>query len=484
GLFNSTDKNQTECIMFCRSRNLPRSIISNKTCFCSSNTYEIIGLDYSNALCNFDSDFLGGGSEYYLKINVSFELNDISISKCSTLCDLSSSKYIALMNNKCFCLYSSLKETLFVKSSVCEEQSSRDFNYIDNDLNNYSRMDQYIINEMPYFEQNNGINADQMDGCYNISTGQMITDATLEISECINLCSNLNYMYAGIMKNLFLCGNKFNYSSFNDSCYKIYKIFKNENFEKTTKTDETTSESLLSTNNIENIIEKISYSTKTDQTTSQKSLKEDFKLLNDEEVIDFVSSVDYDITGCLSNCSNQGNCKLINQKFQCSCDQHHYGSSCNIARKYCKVEKKCLNSGTCIDLIKYNTELKSYDYDYKCICSENFYGSNCENEVDLCSNLTCSSNGECVLSSLHEPKCKCFQLYSGENCEIKSLSLIVIQNVRITSSVIAIIIIILLFLYIIANDLILINFVCFKPKNHYINQKNKDIIYKYEYKSS
>ncbi|CAF1154422.1 unnamed protein product [Brachionus calyciflorus] len=79
---------------------------------------------------------------------------------------------------------------------------------------------------MPYFEQNNGINADQMDGCYNIS-GQIITDATLGISECIISCSNLNYMYAGIMKNLCLCGNEFNYSSFNDSCYKIYKIFSN-----------------------------------------------------------------------------------------------------------------------------------------------------------------------------------------------------------------------------------------------------------------
>jgi hypothetical protein len=90
----------------------------------------------------------------------------------------------------------------------------------------------------------------------------------------------------------------------------------------------------------------------------------------------------------------------------------------------------------------------------------NYYGANCENEVDLCSNITCSRNGICKIDKNKQKSyCYCFKYYSGDECEIKSNELKAIEAVISTSSIVSIISIIVFYLLFIFNDIIN-NFFC------------------------
>jgi hypothetical protein len=97
-----------------------------------------------------------------------------------------------------------------------------------------------------------------------------------------------------------------------------------------------------------------------------------------------------DITACLTNCSNQGICKLTNLTYFCECNAIFLGKSCQTDKRLCSQSNKCLNNGTCINSKDLTSSI--------CKCPENgpYYGQYCENVKNLCENVTCSSHGYCI----------------------------------------------------------------------------------------
>ena len=138
----------------------------------------------------------------------------------------------------------------------------------------------------------------------------------------------------------------------------------------------------------------------------------------------------FDISSCLSNCSNQGLCKfnLNNNVFECACFNYFEGPKCQIDTRPCS-SNPCLNSGFCVDQTNSNSfNLNFNSSNFYCICQEYYSGSYCESKIDLCQNETCSSNGKCV-EAVNKTMCECFNLYEGDKCESQSSELKTIQNI-------------------------------------------------------
>ncbi|CAF0942778.1 unnamed protein product [Brachionus calyciflorus] len=124
-----------------------------------------------------------------------------------------------------------------------------------------------------------------------------------------------------------------------------------------------------------------------------------------------------DLNDCLSNCSGNGECVYEKERYLCQCLKEYTGSNCQINIEPC-FSNPCRNNGTCIN----NLALKTYSCEcFKEIEQEKslFYGYNCEFKVDICKNETCSNHGVCY-DEKNEPKCKFFNYYLGEKCEICS----------------------------------------------------------------
>lgn len=188
-----------------------------------------------------------------------------------------------------------------------------------------------------------------------------------------------------------------------------------------------------------------------------------------------MTTVNYDLHGCLINCTKNGIC-LLNKAtnlFKCECDEHYFGTACSFSKKLCD-NTRCLNSGTCQDIILFNDDI--YEYNYKCLCAENYYGDVCENMIDLCENVTCSLNGFCHLNGSLLPQCTCYQYFYGTNCEKENSYLYIVKVVIKTTSIIAIIIIIVFYSIGILIDLLNI----FMPKA-IKKRKNKLIVLKFRY---
>ncbi|CAF0870118.1 unnamed protein product [Brachionus calyciflorus] len=117
-------------------------------------------------------------------------------------------------------------------------------------------------------------------------------------------------------------------------------------------------------------------------------IRYDIKTLNE------LLSKNLDASSCiLFNCSNHGICNKNN--FECICNEHYYGVACELPQKKCESQNRCLNLGTCVDIIEFDNQTNMNNYDYECVCSKDYFGSNCEYNIDPCSNITCSSNGYC-----------------------------------------------------------------------------------------
>ena len=185
--------------------------------------------------------------------------------------------------------------------------------------------------------------------------------------------------------------------------------------------------------------------------TSNNSINANVQL-----IIGLFTQIKYDITDCLSNCSNHGLCKLgENNKMKCECDLFYDGAKCDLNLRPCS-KYPCLNSINCNDLI-INELTKQFDF--KCECKKNYFGKSCENKVNLCQNETCNGNGICKVENenqLNETiKCKCFgiEMYEGDKCQKKSPKLVIIQTTVKSSTYIAVAILCCLFLLIILSDI-------------------------------
>ena len=152
-----------------------------------------------------------------------------------------------------------------------------------------------------------------------------------------------------------------------------------------------------------------------------------------------------DVSSCLSNCSNQGVCKLSNQTYICECSPSFKGKSCQTDERPCSQSNKCLNNGTCINSFDLTSS--------KCQCPQNsvFYGQYCENVKNLCENETCSLHGYCHQQQ-SENKCKCFKGFNGDKCELESNEVKAVKSVQWTTTIICILCIILFCILVLGND--------------------------------
>jgi hypothetical protein len=150
------------------------------------------------------------------------------------------------------------------------------------------------------------------------------------------------------------------------------------------------------------------------------------------------------------------------------------GLACQTSIKACSLNP-CLNSGKCIDIISNSTI-----GDFVCDCKNNYYGDFCEKSVNQCENSTCTLNqGLCfVNSSTNNASCKCFQYYSGENCEIYSNYMVYRKVIISIASVLAIIIISSFIILILSNDF----FKYFLMKTKVLIETKKKIIKRFRYK--
>ncbi|CAF0782179.1 unnamed protein product [Brachionus calyciflorus] len=171
-------------------------------------------------------------------------------------------------------------------------------------------------------------------------------------------------------------------------------------------------------------------------------------------------SLNVDLNDCLSNCSGNGICQVLdNFKFKCKCFENYAGSSCELKALPCS-SNPCLNNGSCID--------DTFGKKYSCNClfdinrTSLYYGKNCEYKRNVCQNETCSNNGICY-DIKNEAKCKCFSKYHGDKCQEESFEIKAIKfTIRITS-IIALIIIFLFLIAFILTDILSLIF-CVKKK--------------------
>lgn len=160
-----------------------------------------------------------------------------------------------------------------------------------------------------------------------------------------------------------------------------------------------------------------------------------------------------DVADCITNCSNQGVCKLTDtNKLICECKNGYMGNKCQSSASACSYEP-CVNNATCVDT---NSSSTITSYTCKCV-SDLYYGTNCEYKINPCQNETCSSNGNCK-SENDKPVCDCFPLYLGDHCEFETSQKKAIKAMISTASIIAIVIMVLLLTIIVLIDLF--NFVC------------------------
>ena len=185
-----------------------------------------------------------------------------------------------------------------------------------------------------------------------------------------------------------------------------------------------------------------------------------FAQLTSSQAVDLLK-LDYNLDGCLLNCSNKGICTFnpdINKLF-CLCNSVYLiGDSCQIDSRPCS-SNPCLNNGSCSD----NSNKNSFNstLEFKCSCDRFYEGRYCESRIDVCKNETCNGNGKCEDVN-SQAKCKCFSMFLGEKCEVKSEELVKIQSVISTATLIAIIAVGLFYCSFIAMDL---SKVCVRNRN-------------------
>lgn len=156
-----------------------------------------------------------------------------------------------------------------------------------------------------------------------------------------------------------------------------------------------------------------------------------------------------DLSGCLVNCSNHGICYSdpVTNVIGCICDQNFTGSACATDIRACS-SSPCLNEGLCIDLFNNQTD----SFSYQCNCTQYYSGANCDTKIDICAGQECSNHGTCTDTN-HTAVCDCYSNYSGDQCEIESESLKTAKKVIQSTSIIAIITLIMFYLLFVCSDI-------------------------------
>ena len=216
------------------------------------------------------------------------------------------------------------------------------------------------------------------------------------------------------------------------------------------------------------------------------SLNSTFDLvqLDPTQTIELLNS-NYDLSGCIVNCTNNGQCKFdsINTKFICSCFSNYMsGYACQIDTRPCS-SNPCLNNATCVDYSNSGNNsmaalLGTNSSSFYCSCGKYYKGTYCESKIDLCQNETCSNNGNCFEFN-NMPKCKCFSMYSGDKCETQSSELKNVKTIISYTTILAIITIVLFYSSFILMDATKYSF----KKNNIlpIQPKETVIMKKYSY---
>ena len=167
---------------------------------------------------------------------------------------------------------------------------------------------------------------------------------------------------------------------------------------------------------------------------------------NMKTILDLLESNQYDMSSCLSNCSNQGICSFdgLTQQYICQCNTGFLGKSCQTDERPCS-RSQCLNNGTCLNL---NETM------YECRCSSGiFYGEFCQYKKNICENTTCSQNGYCLVNEVSS-YCKCFKGFSGNDCEQEDSSVKALKNFQLTSTIICIIFLSSVWVIVSSSDLL------------------------------
>ena len=155
-------------------------------------------------------------------------------------------------------------------------------------------------------------------------------------------------------------------------------------------------------------------------------IDENFNRNDLKNLISFLEDPTYDISSCLTNCSNKGVCKMNKLgSFQCECIGNYTGCSCQFNINPCSRDS-CINNSTC--LIHSNNS-----NGFECLCQHGYYGQICEKKIDLCQNISCSNNGYCM-EYKSKTKCICKKYYSSDECKVQDQQLVIIKAVISTLS--------------------------------------------------
>jgi hypothetical protein len=102
--------------------------------------------------------------------------------------------------------------------------------------------------------------------------------------------------------------------------------------------------------------------------------------------------------------------------------------------------------------------------------------------VDVCANETCSNNGVCKNKN-YNPLCECFQMYSGEKCELESTKMKAIKATIKFTSILAILILIAFYLLFVLVDIWNLYESRKKDSLKKVQKPKNKIIYRFTYKN-
>ncbi|KAM7540909.1 hypothetical protein Aperf_G00000025061 [Anoplocephala perfoliata] len=114
---------------------------------------------------------------------------------------------------------------------------------------------------------------------------------------------------------------------------------------------------------------------------------------------------DQNIDDCVDKCLNGGTCHDLIGDYYCTCPEGFSGRNCEINNK-CS-SNPCKNGGVCVEV----------EGGFKCVCPEGVAGDLCEYARRGCDPNPCENHASCYNLSPHNYYCKCNEGFYGRHCE-------------------------------------------------------------------